>query len=133
MITYDWSPGSTAATFAVDSDTALAKELLSAWDGELATDSSAASVWVLSLCNLMTRLVRTHASHTAGRALGSGYLPDLPHTTILTRRVGHLAKLILRDEPGIFAEGWPAAIARAMGDAVRRLRDVAGDDPGAWR
>jgi penicillin amidase len=106
---------------ATDPDAARALDRLRTWDGRMSASSGAAAIWALASASLMTRMLRAKAPRTAGRALGAGFLQALPHTTMITRRMGHLSKLIREQPPGFFDEGWPAALSRALSDAVRRL------------
>ncbi|NUO48640.1 MAG: penicillin acylase family protein [Polyangiaceae bacterium] len=115
-----------------DEDTSRALDLLRSWDGRLDASSSSASVWSLFVASLTTRILWSKAPNTAGRAMGAGFHPALPHTTMITRRMSHLSRLLREQPAGFFDEGWPAAIAQALGAAVRRLREAAGPDPAGW-
>jgi penicillin amidase len=106
--------------------------LLEAWDGRVAKDSAAASVWELASTALVARAVRARAPNTAGRALGAGFHPDLPNTTMITRRTGHLVRLLTERPDGWFSEGYPEAIASAVAGAVRTLRERYGEDSARW-
>ncbi len=117
---------------ATDDDGRTGVRLLEAWDGRVARDSAAASVWELASTTLVSRAVRTRAPNTAGRALGAGFHPALPNTTMITRRTGHLVRLLTERPEGFFAEGYDAAIASSIAGAVRTLRERHGDDPARW-
>jgi penicillin amidase len=117
---------------AIDDDGRAGSSLLGAWDGEVARSSAAASVWELASASLVARAVRARAPNTAGRALGAGFHPDLPHTTMITRRIGHLVRLLVDQPDGFFKDGYPRAIAMSIADAVRTLRERHGDDPARW-
>ncbi|MBL9026974.1 MAG: penicillin acylase family protein [Myxococcales bacterium] len=116
-----------------DDGAALARELLATWDGRMAASSVGASVWALFVSSLVTRVLSVKAPRTAGRAMGAGFHPALPHTTLITRRMSHLSRLIREQPEGWFDEGWPAAIARALGRAVARLKEERGVDTSTWR
>lgn len=118
---------------ATHADAALALETLASWDGRMDPESTGASVWALFASNLMARLLRMKAPKTAGRAMGAGFHPALPHTTLITRRMSHLSRLLREQPDGWFEDGWDRAIARALGRAVERLREERGPDTSTWR
>jgi penicillin amidase len=115
-----------------DPDAATALELLRAWDGKLDGDSPAASVWSLFASGIVSRMLWSKAPRTAGRAMGAGFHPALPHTTMITRRMSHLSRLLREQPAGWFDEGWPGAITRALAEAVKKLRDGFGNTPSGW-
>lgn len=122
-----------------DDDARLALALLRGWDGRMTASSPAAAVWSCFVAALGERIARRWAPHTAARALGLGFHPVLPRSTVPTRRTAHVVESLRTRPEGWFdlgharsGRGWDAAIATALGDAVRRLRRAAGDDPGAW-
>jgi penicillin amidase len=110
----------------------LGMELLTAWDGQVAADSAAASVYELWLAELSERIARARAPSTWRWALGAGFGEVVPHTLLHTRSVGRLVRLLHAQPKGWFQHGWPSEAADALSAAVRRLRALAGEDPGAW-
>lgn len=119
-------------TGGADADARLALSLLRGWDGRMAARSSAAAVWGCFVAALGERIARRWAPNTAARALGLGFHPVLPRSTVPTRRTAHVVESLRARPEGWFGGGWDAAILTALGDAVRRLRRAAGDDPAAW-
>ena len=117
---------------AVDDQAALALEILASWDGRMDASSIGASVWALFASALVTRVLRRKAPRTAGRAMGAGFHPALPHTTLITRRMSHLSRLMREQPDGWFEEGWPEVISRALGRAVSRLTEERGANTAAW-
>jgi len=113
-------------------DATRALEFLHDWDGRMAAESVAASVWALFACRMMTRIVRAKAPHTAGRALGAGFHQALPNNTMITRRMSHVCKLLREQPEGFLPEGWPAAIERALAESVSILRQSRGHDERQW-
>ncbi|HTJ82263.1 MAG TPA: penicillin acylase family protein, partial [Polyangiaceae bacterium] len=116
----------------LDEDARRGLAILGSWDGRVAKDSAAASVWILASTTLIGRVLRAKAPNTAGRAMGAGFHPALPVTTMMTRRMSHLVRLLTERPDGFFAEGYDEAIARAVSDAVRFLRDRHGEDEARW-
>ncbi|NUP14181.1 MAG: penicillin acylase family protein [Polyangiaceae bacterium] len=113
-------------------DAKTAHALLSTWDGRMTVDSIGATAWALFSCAMMARVVRAKAPQTAGRALGAGFHMALPNNTMITRRMSHLCKLVREQPDGFFAEGWPAAIERALGEAARGIVRARGSDRAQW-
>lgn len=112
-------------------DAALARGLLSTWDGRMAPDSVGASVYAFFTSDLTKKLVERVAPNTAKRALGEGWNPMLPHNTMIGRRIGHLVKMLAERPDGSF-EDWPAAIDASLASAVRALRETRGEDRAKW-
>lgn len=111
---------------------ALAKALLEEWDGNMDEASIGATIWALTSAKLIERVIRAKAPNTAARAMGCGFHEELPVTTMITRRLSHLVK-VLRDQPeGWLREGFPTAIGAALSHAVQTLRARFGHAPGNW-
>jgi penicillin G amidase len=106
-------------------------ELLEDWDGDVAADSVAASVFELFVAELTVRAAGAKAPNSAEWALGKGLSPIAEWTFVSLRWVGHLSRLVRARPDGWFAEGWDGAIAAALAAAVERLERVHGDD-WAW-
>ncbi|HHC07196.1 MAG TPA: penicillin acylase family protein [Actinobacteria bacterium] len=116
-----------------DDDTKMALSLLRAWNGEVAPESSAATVYELTIVELARRVVAAKAPRSAEWALGRGFTPLAPETTIFSRRTGHLVRLVLERPAGWFDRSWEEEIADVLATVVRRLRADHGDDPARWR
>lgn len=119
-------------TTGADDDALRALALLGAWDGRMAAASPAAAVWACFVASLGERIARRWAPNTAARALGLGFHPVLPRSTVPTRRTAHVVESLRARPDGWFRGGWDAALRTALGDAVRVLRRAAGDDDAAW-
>ena len=124
--------GAVLATPVAGPDVEEALDLLESWDGRVAVDSPAATVFELFLAEMAGAIARAKAPNSAGWALGRASNAIVPYTLLAARRTGHTSRLIREQPDGWFEEGWPAAIQRALDAAVRGLRDRYGDDRAAW-
>ncbi len=115
-----------------DEDGRLGIELLTAWDGRVAADSAAASVYQLWLAEMSERAARAKAPSAWRWAMGAGFGDLMPLTTFHTAAPGRLIGLLREEPEGWFDEGWGVASANALSAAVRRLRERAGRDPAGW-
>ncbi len=111
---------------------APAYRLLEAWDGVASAESPAATIYELLIAGLFRRIAERKAPRSLAWALGRGFTDVVPHSLLCLRRTGHLVEL-LREEPGFFAEGWPAVIAAVVGEVLGRLRREFGADLTQWR
>jgi len=118
---------------ALDAASARALALLGAWDGSVAGDSPAASVYELFLGELCQRVCRVKAPNSWRVAAGAGVTPLIPGTCWNARRAGFLARLIVEQPAGYFAS-WPGELALVLSQVVRELsRDFGADERGwAW-
>lgn len=102
-----------------------AHQLLAGWDGQMSTDSAAATVFHLFLVEMSQRIAWAKAPRSAPWLLGRSTLPSVNGTSIAARQVGRLSRLVREQPPGWFPRGWPAeledALASAYSLAVRRL------------
>lgn len=110
-----------------------AMDLLRAWDGDVKPDSVAASLFECFMAAAARRVVRAKAPLAADWALGRGFTELLPHNLMVTRRMGHLVRLIREQPEGWFEGSWDDALAAGLEEAMQELRDVAGPDPLGWR
>ena len=124
--------GAVLATPVAGPDVEEALDLLESWDGRVAVDSPAATVFELFLAEMAGAIARAKAPNSAGWALGRASNAIVPYTLLAARRTGHTSRLIREQPEGWFEEGWPAAMQRALDTAVRRLRDRYGDNRKAW-
>jgi penicillin amidase len=115
----------------VSGDAQRARDILERWDGRVASESVGASIYVLFLSEICCTLARAAAPTAADWALGKGFHVLLPHTTLATRRVAHLVRLLREQPPGLVAS-YPAAIGEALARTIQRLRSSHGDDVSAW-
>jgi len=106
--------------------------LLEAWDGMVAADSSAATVFEFFVAEMIQRVVTAKAPRAAQWALGEGFTSLIPHTVFYVRRVGHLVRLLQEQPEGWFERSWPQEMADALTTVVRSLRKHYGDEPDGW-
>lgn len=116
-----------------DPDAERGRRLLRGWDGVLSAASPVATVWVLTAMRILRHFVRAVAPRAAATALGEGTFRELlPHNLLVARRMSFLVRL-LRDQPqGLLEVSWPEAIASALADTVRELRQAYGADEAGW-
>jgi penicillin amidase len=120
------------ATPLAEADAHQALELLRAWNGHVAIDSPAATVYELFLAEMEGRTARAKAPRTFAIVLGAPLGPITPYNFLCYRRTGHLARLLREQPAGWFARPWPDEIADALASVIRRLRAEHGDDPSRW-
>jgi penicillin amidase len=114
-----------------DADCTLAQGELRAWDGRLDSGSVGASVYALFSAELCDRVVRAKAPRAAAWALGRVFTALLPHSTMGTRRLSHLVRLV-REQPAGWFGDWHAVLRETLARAVRRLRRDHGPDRTTW-
>jgi penicillin G amidase len=107
-------------------------ELLSAWDGRVAADSAAASVFELWQAEMVCRVCRAKAPKSWDWAAGKGFTVLSPHSIFSLRRTGHLVRLLREKPAGWFDRGWEAEVADALGAAVGVLEAKHGTAPEGW-
>ncbi len=114
-------------------DSALAHRLLSAWDGDLASESSAGSVFVLWLVEMERRVAFAKAPISADFVVGRGFAPAPlnPNNMFAFSRAGHLVGL-LRNRPDGWFTDWDTEIRGSLRVAEQILRSRFGDDPDNW-
>jgi len=106
--------------------------LLRGWDGVLAPDSAAATLFEILLSEMIRALAEAKAPRSAEWALGKGFTPLVPFNNYLVRRASHVSRLLREQPDGWFDEGWAARTRTALAAAVERLAAEHGDDPSAW-
>ena len=115
-----------------DGDARLGLDLLREWDGRVAADSPAASVFELLVENMIDRLIVAKAPRSARWARGAGVEPLRLYGEVVIRRMSHLVRLLSDQPDGWLDRPWAEEIADALGEAVRRLRRLHGADPSGW-
>ena len=109
----------------LSAESAAARRLLADWDGLMAADSAAATLFQLFQAEMSRRIATAKAPRSAPWLLGCSTLPTISGTTFAARQVGRLSSLLREQPPGWFPDGWPAeiddALRSAYTDAVRRL------------
>lgn len=115
-----------------DADGRLGIELLSAWDGQVAADSAAASIFELWLAELAHRIARAKAPSAWRYALGAGFGEIVPLTIFHSGSPAQTVERLCVQPDGWFERGWPAEAAEALSAAVARLRTDYGEATDGW-
>ena len=125
-----------AAVEAVDpSNTAVRDALLilKGWDGDLATDSTAASVFQAFLWDIIGRVCREKAPRSYDWAIGRSMFSLLPAATVGSRRMQHIVQVIAEQPDDWFASStWPQELAGALGHAIQECTARFGSDTDRW-
>ncbi len=110
-----------------------ARDMLADWDGNVESDSPAATVFEELLDELARCLAAAAAPRSAAIADGLGFHPLVPAPSFVLRRRGRLARALRAPEADRVALGLAADdIAAALAAVARRLADRHGHDPAAW-
>jgi penicillin amidase len=107
--------------------------LLGAWDGRVAADSPAATVFEFFLAEITKRVVAAKAPRTARYALGeAGFTPLYPFSSFLARRVGHLVRLLREQPEGWLEQSWTQEMVAALTIVIKNLRTNYGERSDKW-
>ncbi|MFL5340858.1 MAG: penicillin acylase family protein, partial [Gemmataceae bacterium] len=98
-------------------------ELLRNWDGDLAADSRAATVYELFIADMIVRAAKAKAPKSYEWLLGKTEW-EPPVNLMYLRRLHHLSELLRRQPAGWFARPWVDEIADAVAGAVRRWSEL---------
>lgn len=120
-------------TTPMNTNSKLALHLLNDWDGNVTPDSIGASVFELFIAELSRRVARAKAPNSWEWALGKSTNPLKPLTFLVSRRVGHLVRLLSDQPPGWFKKDWPHTIEKSMTSAVETLKISFGTNPSEWK
>ncbi len=112
-------------------DAQLALTLLRRWDGKVSSRSVGASVYSLFMAEMARRVTEACAPQAFSWAMGRGFSPLLPYGLIITRRLGHLVRLML-ERPAMPFPSWEDQQEASLAAAISTLRRRAGDDGGYW-
>jgi penicillin amidase len=126
-------PGPEEPAAAAAEDIRLGLQLLREWDGRLAADSSAATVFELFCGEMWRRIARARAPRSAEFALGRGFTDLLSITTFAAGRSSTLLRRLREQPAGWFERTWPQEMADTLADVVRNLRSRFGADPSDWQ
>lgn len=113
-------------------EAAQAQALLREWDGVLAPDSPAASVFALFYVALARLLLRARAPRTAAWAFSRPFDPLVFRPAFAARMMSLVSRLVREQPDGWLDRPWPKAIAEALAEAIRGLRARHGPDPRRW-
>jgi penicillin amidase len=115
-----------------DELSAQAKAYLLGWDGSMASDSVAATIYAVCRERLMRAVMEPLLGPLAREALGGGLYGTLMPLSQLRER---LLTMMQVDDRTLLPPGdnWPSLTARALAQTVAWLRQELGDEPQAWR
>jgi penicillin G amidase len=122
----------TLALPVADAEGRQAIEVLTAWDGQVAADSAAASVFELWLAEMGHRIARAKAPVSWQYALGAGFGEIVPLTIFHSGSAAQTVERLLLQPDGWFERSWPAEAADALSAAVTWLRSEYGPEPARW-
>jgi penicillin amidase len=115
-----------------DAEGEQAIELLAAWDGRVAADSPAATIFELWLAEMGHRIARAKAPASWQYALGAGFGEIVPLTIFHSGSAAQTVERLLEQPEGWFERGWPTEAAAALSSALGWLRTEYGPDPTRW-
>jgi penicillin amidase len=109
-----------------------AREVLLAWNGEMAPDSVAATIYASLRERLMRDLLTPILGPLAREAFSAVPCAGVTH---MARLRADLVGMIARDDRRLLPAGsdWPAVLRGALDGAVAELRERLGPDPRSWR
>jgi penicillin amidase len=110
----------------------VALGLLRDWDGRLAADSIAASVFELFTTEVWRRMADARAPRSRQYALGLGLAPLLPVSTFAAGRWSTVYRRIREQPQGWFERGWQAEMSDALDAAIHKLRSDFGREQSGW-
>ena len=108
-----------------------ALELLRDWDGRLAAESAAATVWELFLVEMIRRSTVAKAPQSAAWVMGTG-ATLFGGTTFNGRQVAPLVQRMKEQPEGWFARSWSEEMADALTQVVASLQTQLGPDSSQW-
>jgi penicillin G amidase len=116
----------------VDTLSAQAHSSLQRWDGTMAPDSTAATVYAVCRDELMRLVMEPVLGSLAHEALSGGLYGTLMPLGQLRER---LLFMMQADDPTLLPAGetWAALMAQALAGAMAWLRQAFGDDPQHWQ
>ena len=127
----DMRSGVLAASGA-SAESARALEMLMAWDGRVAADSTAASLYEFFIWEMTRRLAEAKAPRSSKWALGAGFTRLTVRTIIGHRLICLLARLMEERPDDWFGRPWLAEVDAALAAAYAGLRLRFGPDERLW-
>jgi penicillin G amidase len=115
-----------------DALSAQAQALLQRWDGVMAPDSVAATIYAVCREQLMRAVMEPLLGRWAREALGGGLYGALTPLSQLRER---LLTMMQADDRTLLPDGqdWSSLMATALAQTVAWLRQELGDDPQTWQ
>ena len=110
-----------------------ARELLQTWDGRMASDSPAATLFQLFVAELSNRTARAKAPRSFPWALGRSVNPVIGSSLFAARQTGRVSRLLKSLPEGWFPGGWPAEIDDALRSAYLAAVGRLGEPSDRWQ
>ena len=127
----DMRPGVLAAP-GTSGESARALEMLAAWDGRLAVDSAAASLYEFFIWEMTRRLVEAKAPRSRDWVLGRGFSPLTPRTLIGHNLICLLVRVMEERPRDWFDRPWLMEVDAALAAAYAELLHRFGPDERRW-
>jgi penicillin amidase len=109
-----------------------ALDILEIWDGIVAVDCVAATIYELFMAEMIRRTVKAKAPKTWRWVISQGYTPLIPSTMNALRCMGQLVKLLCEEPDGWFERSWPEEISDALATVVAYLKKRYGANELHW-
>lgn len=113
-------------------DAIKAKALLLKWNGNLSSDSAAATIFELFTAKLIRCIVSEKTPNAARWALGKGLTPLTPHSMYGARRMSHLVDLITRHSAEWLLRSWSMVAEESLVSAFTDLKETRGENLNSW-
>lgn len=110
-----------------------ARELLQTWNGRMATDSPAATLFHLFVVELSSRTARAKAPRSHPWVQGRSVSPVIGSSLFAARQTGRVSRLLRSLPDGWFPGGWPAEIDDALRSAYLAAVDRLGEPSDRWQ
>jgi penicillin amidase len=109
-----------------------ALDLLRSWDGVVAAESPAATVYELFVADMLSRMARAKTPNAFVWATRKGFHMLFPYSMFGIRQLSLLVTLLRQQPAGWFQPSWQTEIGDALAQAVRSLRAKCGPSPDQW-
>jgi penicillin amidase len=117
----------------LDEHADFALSLFRQWDGRLAVDSAAATLYHAFISQVWRQVAEARAPRSAHFAMGKGFSELLPFTTFAYGRMSRIHELVREQPPGWLDRPWSEVISAALSTAVQQLRSGYGAEPRGWQ
>jgi penicillin amidase len=105
--------------------------ILKDWDGRLASDSVAASVYELFVGALNRRVCELKAPNSFLYAAGKGVMKLIPGPCLNARRASFVTRMIV-EQPADYFANWEPELLAALAESVATLVEKFGPDSAKW-